>query len=754
MKPIDKTLYDALIKNNVLNEEDLLSYIEESTSANEPLHQFLLDRSTITEKQLLISLSQHLGLDTVHLTDNNIDPKVVERIPVKFAWYYKFMPFKIEGRILSVAAYLPIDIRVIDEIRNFLQLEVKVFLSSRTEVMDMIKKYYGFASDTIDRIMTKEPSYQDRVSADDGKWVEDLEKSTDDPTVSHLVNQIILEAYKKRATDIHIEPYRNRVRFRYRIDGVLVDANLPENVKHFLSPILSRIKILANLSITEKRLPQDGSAVVRTKDQNLDLRISTMPTPRGESMVIRILPTKVMLFSLEKLGFSKECVLEFEKLINKPHGIIFITGPTGSGKTTTLYACLNEISSPTRKIITIEDPVEYEMEGITQVQVNSKVQFTFATGLRSLLRHDPDIIMVGEVRDLETAEMAIRTALTGHLVFSTLHTNDAASGITRLVDMGVEPYLVASSVEAFVAQRLVRVICPKCKIVDDQPIAGITEEIKRSLRLSDDIPITIYKGEGCEYCSQTGYYGRIAIYEILHMNDMIRAAILEKPRSDYIKKIARQEGLITLRQNGWQAVLNGFTTPYEVMNVSVRDEEIDLGGKPVPISLTPVKSFKPSEKTDPDVEPLTEGESREDGQFPSKDEDKTARPLAFESRIYPRLETNLSFQWRSFTAEDNQSELKAAQMLDLSAGGVRFVAKENLSVGSLLDVELPLLETHQHLTCRVKVCRTMPYGQDNQSFLISAYYLNLSHSDRGIISKFVNKMLQDANQEAVQSEKR
>jgi type IV pilus assembly protein PilB len=302
----------------------------------------------------------------------------------------------------------------------------------------------------------------------------------------------------------------------------------------------------------------------------LDLRISTIPTPRGESMVIRILPTKSMRTTLESLGFNEFNARQFRNLITKPHGIIFVTGPTGSGKTTTLYACLNELNRDEHKIITIEDPIEYEMEGITQIQINSKISFGFAQGLRSILRHDPDIIMVGEVRDLETAEIAIRTALTGHLVFSTLHTNDAASGITRLIDMGVEPYLVASSVEAFVAQRLVRVVCPKCKTEDNDIAPIVKEEIARSLALPST-NFKIPKGRGCDHCHGTGYYGRTAIYEILPLTEKIRALLSAQPSVEMIKKAAIAGGMQTLRQNGWQCVFNGITTPSEVMYVTAKD---------------------------------------------------------------------------------------------------------------------------------------------------------------------------------------
>ncbi len=547
-------------------------YTTEAKLAKENLHSYLTRYDILTDRQIMDSLAEFLQMETVDLKRMTIDRDVIERVPVKFASYYKFMPITIEDNAVTIATALPMDVRLQDELRVHLGFEPKVVLAVESDIFDALKKYYGLASDTIDRILARDPQKRNNVESDRSQWVEDIEKKSEDPSVAKLVNQIILEAYQKRATDIHLEPYRNKVRLRYRIDGVLVDANLPNEAKVFLLPIISRIKIMSNLSITEKRLPQDGSAIVRTKDQDLDLRVSTIPTPRGESMVIRILPTKTMLMSLEKLGFNHETAVKFRSLISRPHGIIFVTGPTGSGKTTTLYACLNEINTPGRKIITIEDPVEYEMEGITQIQVNLKVELDFAKGLRSVLRHDPDILMVGEVRDLETAEIANRTALTGHMVFSTLHTNDAASGVTRLVDMGIEPYLVASSVEAFVAQRLVRIICPSCKTEDTTPLKDIREEISKTLELRSPDGIKIFKGAGCDQCNGTGYYGRTAIYEIMEFNEAIRAAIIEKPRAEHIKRIAMHNGMKTLRQDGWRNVLEGITTPAEILNVTTKEQ--------------------------------------------------------------------------------------------------------------------------------------------------------------------------------------
>ena len=566
-KPVaNKILVDVLIKAGLLTAQDSEDYVAAAKIERRNLHSYLIRHDILTDRQIIEALAQQLKLEIVDLKHQEIPVDVIERVPVKFASFYEFMPIAIEGNQLKLAISSPLDVRVGDDIRVHLGFEPKEVLALKSDIREALKKYYGLASETIDKILTKEPKHKQQGPAQ--AWVEDIEKKSEDPSVAKLVNQIILEAYQKRATDIHLEPYRDKVRLRYRIDGILIDGNLPSEARLFLLPMLSRIKIMANLSITEKRLPQDGSTVVRTNDQDLDLRISTIPTPRGESMVIRILPTKNMRTSLESLGFNEYNASQFRSLITKPHGIIFVTGPTGSGKTTTLYACLNELNRDERKIITIEDPIEYEMEGITQIQINSKLNFSFAEGLRSILRHDPDIIMVGEVRDLETAEIAIRTALTGHLVFSTLHTNDAASGISRLIDMGVEPYLIASSVEAFVAQRLVRLICPKCKEEDQDVTPLVHEEIGRSLSMSN---FKVYKGHGCDDCHGTGFFGRTAIYEILPMNETIRVMLGAKPQVEAIKKAAIYGGMKTLRQNGWQCVVQGLTTPSEVMYVASKD---------------------------------------------------------------------------------------------------------------------------------------------------------------------------------------
>jgi type II secretory ATPase GspE/PulE/Tfp pilus assembly ATPase PilB-like protein len=393
-----------------------------------------------------------------------------------------------------------------------------------------------------------------------------MEDLVEDASIIKFVNQIFVQAVKDRVTDIHIEPYEDELKLRYRIDGMLHDIPVPAGIKYFQAAIVSRIKIMANLDIAEKRLPQDGRIKIRVAAEELDLRVSILPTQYGESVDIRLLSGN-MLYSLENLGLFPSDLDILEGLIKKPHGIIFVTGPTGSGKTTTLYACLSKINTKDKKIITIEDPIEYQLKGVTQIQVHPRIGLSFAAGLRSMLRHDPDIMMVGEVRDFETAEITIRVALTGHLVFSTLHTNDAAGGVTRLLDMGVEPFLAASSVECFIAQRLVRIVCPKCRI-EKKPDKEALKEFGVG---NSGSKVVVYEGKGCEACKFTGYKGRTAIYEFLPMNEDIRDLVLRRASSDQIKNKALELGMHTLRMDGWEKIKKGLTTVNEVIRVTKED---------------------------------------------------------------------------------------------------------------------------------------------------------------------------------------
>lgn len=556
-------LGQMLIDKGLISISDLERALKEQERRGEFLGATLVKLDLIDEDVLMPILSEQLGIRYARIKDLTIDPAVVEKVPAKFASHYKIMPISLKDNVLTVGVLDPMDIHTIDDIRLLLGCEVEPVLCGESDIMDAIRKYYGIGAETLERIIPEIISEGGKPSVK-GKEVEDIEDLAEDASIIKFVNQIMLGAYQDRATDIHIEPYRDELKIRYRIDGVLHDAAIPPTIKHFKDAIISRIKIMASLNIAERRLPQDGRIKVKVGEEELDLRVSVLPTPFGEGIDIRILSTN-MLYSLAALGLLEDDLKLLEGLIKKPHGIIFLTGPTGSGKTTTLYACLNKLNKKELKIITIEDPIEYQMSDITQIQVMPKIGLTFAAGLRSMLRHDPDIMMVGEVRDYETAEITIRSSLTGHLVFSTIHTNDAAGGIARLLDMGIEPYLVASSVECFIAQRLVRLICQDCK-----KEALLTKEIIGELGVAEQHlkSIKIFAGKGCEHCKFTGYRGRTAIYEFLVVTDSIRELIIQRASSDKIKKKAMSEGMRTLAQNGWIKIKKGLTTPAEVLRVA------------------------------------------------------------------------------------------------------------------------------------------------------------------------------------------
>jgi type II secretory ATPase GspE/PulE/Tfp pilus assembly ATPase PilB-like protein len=561
-------LGELLIKKGALSQGQLDLALREHDRTGELLGKALVRMGFISEDQLLMTLAEQLSIQFIpKLKDRVISDDVIRAVPARFVWHYKFMPIALKGNVLTIAISNPLDIWPTEDIKFHLGFEVEVVLAVETEIMAAVKTYYGLGAAIVEGILDKKEEGASR-RVDEGVTVlESPEKMAQDASVIKLVNQLLAEAIQSRATDIHIEPYRDRVKVRYRIDGILYDVPVPETIKQLHPAIVSRIKIISNMDIVERRLPQDGRAKVKLGEIDVDLRISVIPTLYGENMVIRILPTQ-MIFNIGDLGLSPGDLLMVDDLLEKPHGIIFLTGPTGSGKTTTLYSFLSKLNKPNVKIITIEDPIEYDLTGITQVQVNPKIGLTFASALRNLLRHDPDIMMVGEVRDLETGELAIRTALTGHLVFSTLHTNDAASAVTRLVDMGIEPYLVASSVQAFIAQRLVRTICTECK--ESVPLKDIYKEKEAAKDAMEIIekPTHVFRGKGCEACKFTGYKGRIAIYEILLINEAIRQLVLDKASASQIKKKAIESGLRTLLREGWQKIREGVTTPEEVMRVT------------------------------------------------------------------------------------------------------------------------------------------------------------------------------------------
>ena len=563
-------LGELLLRKGVITRENLEQALREQEAKGGFIGQILVRLGMVKEEQMLPVLSEQLGIPYVVVKEREIPRSVIEKVPAKFATHYKLLPLSFEENVLSLAVTDPLDVQMLDDLRILLGCEVKAVLGGEKDILDAIRRYYGLGAGTLEAMMDlgqkgKQSSAQATLEK------ENIADLAEDASVVKFVNQIFFQAVQDRATDIHIEPYENDLRIRFRIDGVLHDIHFPPTIKNFQSAITSRIKIMANLDIAERRLPQDGRIKVKVEDQELDLRVSILPTPFGESVDVRLLSTNI-LFGFENLGLAKRDRSILESVIHKPHGIVFITGPTGSGKTTTLYTCLNKINTPEKKIITIEDPIEYQLRGITQVQIFPKIGLTFANGLRTMLRHDPDVMMVGEVRDFETAEIAIRIALTGHLVFSTLHTNDAAGAVTRLLDMGIEPYLVASSVECLIAQRLVRCICPECRKESPLDVKVLQElEVYSELQGLPEKTIKIYEGAGCEACKFTGFRGRTAIYEIIIVDEDIREMIARSINAAEIKRRAVQKGMHTLRQDGWEKVLQGVTTPSEVLRVVAQE---------------------------------------------------------------------------------------------------------------------------------------------------------------------------------------
>lgn len=560
-------LGDILVEKELITQDELNTALAEQQRTKEALGQILVRMGFVAEKDMLQILAKQQGIPFVELKTKVINDKVLKNVPAKFVWHYKIMPISLDGNILTAAISNPFDMWPIDDLETHLGFKVEKVLATSADIAEAIKKYYGVGAETIDRILSDDVRPAAEISGVVEEKVEDLEKLAESASVIKLVNQILQEAITDRATDIHIEHFKGDLVLRYRIDGILYDTPVSEKIKYLHPAIVSRIKVMSGLDIVERRMPQDGRAKVKIGKEEYELRVSIVPTLYGENIVIRVLPT-MMLFNITDLGVSDNDRDIIEQLLKKAHGIIFVTGPTGSGKTTTLYACLSKLNSRERKIITIEDPIEYELNGISQTQVNSKIDLTFAKMLRSMLRHDPDVMMVGEVRDLETAEITIQTALTGHLVFSTLHTNDAASGVTRLIDIGIEPYLVASSVIAFIAQRLVRVICSGCKEKVKLSDMGFKDGQLKIEGFDSDKDTVVYRGKGCKACNGTGYVGRAAIYEILLIRDEIKNLILTKAPAHIIKEKAVQLGMHTLKQDGWDKVLAGVTTPEEVLRVT------------------------------------------------------------------------------------------------------------------------------------------------------------------------------------------
>ena len=566
----NQKLGELLVKKKIISQEQLNSALIRQKKTNLRIGEELIHSGVVSEESIISTLAELMDIPFISIRSTAIDKEVISKVPARFVTHYNFFPLNVEDESLRIAVSDPLDLYSLDEIKLMLKQPIKISLATSFEINEAIKRYYGVGAKTMAQMVDETPHLQiiSKTNGDDPAAL--LEAASEDPSVIKFLDQVIQQAVRERATDIHIEPFEDNLRVRYRIDGLLYDVPVPAAIHHFQSSIIVRMKIMAELDIAEKRLPQDGRIQIRIDNEDFDFRISILPTAFGESIGIRILSRKQIYFTLSELGLDPKGMDILNTMIKKPHGIILVTGPTGSGKTTTLYSCLNKINAMERKIITIEDPIEYKLHGITQIQVHPKIDLSFANGLRSMLRHDPDIMMVGEIRDLETAELSIRTALTGHLVFSTLHTNDAPGAIARLLDMGIEPYLVASSLNCVIAQRLVRVICPACKHAYKGHVDLIEEfGIHREKFLGKDL----YKGAGCENCKFTGYLGRTAIFEILKIDDMIKQMILDHSHSNLIKQKAISQGMQTLRLSGWEKVVSGITTPEEVMRVTQQDRE-------------------------------------------------------------------------------------------------------------------------------------------------------------------------------------
>lgn len=518
----------------------------------------------VSREEILLALGAQMGAEVVDLNELEIPAEVLQKVPPAMAKTYNVIPIKFEGDVLTVAMANPQDVNVLDDLRYALHCEVQAAVASEEGIRGALDRYYGHRQESLGTVLTQ-------MEADDLKFEEGREgtkrrgqaynvEDINAAPVVNLLNQILKMAIKAQASDIHFEPFENEFKVRYRVDGVLYEMQSPP--LHLASPLISRIKVLSNLDISETRLPQDGRILLSVGGKPVDLRVSTLPTIFGESVVMRVLDRSVVKLDLDNIGLREEEMKMLKNLINLPHGIIIVTGPTGSGKTTTLYSCLNYANDIRWKIITTEDPVEYDLDGIVQCQINEDIGVTYASLLRSILRQDPDTILVGEVRDLETAQIAVEAALTGHLVFSTLHTNDAPSAITRLLDLGVEPFLICASMEAIIAQRLVRRICAKCK----EEIAP-TEEMLMELGLTpkDVRGKKFCWGKGCANCNNTGYKGRMAIFEMMLLTDRIKELVMKQASTEQIRHVAREQGMRTLRESGLLAIFDGHTTIEEVV---------------------------------------------------------------------------------------------------------------------------------------------------------------------------------------------
>ncbi|WP_310550735.1 type II secretion system ATPase GspE [Paenibacillus glufosinatiresistens] len=552
MAIVKKRLGDLLVENAVISQEQLEEALVEQRKSKRKLGDLLISQGYITEQQLIEVLEFQLGIPHVSLFKYQIDPAITQIIPESMAKRYQVLPFMKEGSKLMVAMADPLDYYAIEDLRMSTGFKIEPAISTRDELQRAIARHYGMR-DSMTQMLVELPTQEE---------IEETEITDEDSPIVRLVNQMIQQAVQLRASDIHVDPGENNLAIRYRIDGTLrTERLIPKQMQGFIT---ARLKIMAKLNIAERRLPQDGRIKMQFDYKMVDIRVSSLPTMHGEKIVLRLLDLNTGVKSVDTLGFSEANIEAFRDMIGRPYGIMLITGPTGSGKTTTLYSALNQLNQESVNIITVEDPVEYQLEGINQVHVNPAIGLTFAAGLRSILRQDPNIVMVGEIRDTETAEIAVRASLTGHLVLSTLHTNDAVSSISRLRDMGVEPYLIASSLIGVVAQRLVRKVCADCKEEYTPSPQELILLEKHGHRVDK-----LYRGRGCGSCNSTGYRGRIAIHEVLVVNDRIRQLVTDSASVEELRAAASGNGLVPLMEDGLLKVTQGMTTLQEVLRETV-----------------------------------------------------------------------------------------------------------------------------------------------------------------------------------------
>ena len=565
----DDYILEILENVGLITREQAVTARQTAVAEDEAIMEVLARETGVSKTDMLKTLAAQFGMEMISLQGMEIPTEVRDMVPADVAQRYKVIPVFKNDNVLTVAMGDPLDVDTLDGLRYVLKTNVEGVVALPEEVEKAIANYYGRATGAVEGMLQEITEGTLALPEEvQQQLVADADVSESDAPIIKLVSLIIMEAFRSRASDIHLEPMAKKFRVRYRIDGVLHEVDSPP--KRLQSAILSRVKIMANMSIAEKRVPQDGRIQINVMGRDLDLRVSSIPTNHGESIVMRILDKAGIALGLPQLGFFADDQQVFERLIGLSDGIILVTGPTGSGKTTTLYACLNTINKPDRKIITVEDPVEYQMSGINQVQVRAEIGMTFAAALRSILRQAPNIIMIGEIRDLETAEIAVNASLTGHLVFCTLHTNDAPSDVTRLIDIGVKPFLVASSTRAIMAQRLVRKICDKCK----EPYEPKESELRLLGPAAKHLAqAQLFHGKGCPDCTFTGYRGRMGIYEIFQIDDQVRHLIFEKVGAAELRGRARELGMRTLREDGLRKVVAGLTTLEEVLRVTMGDAD-------------------------------------------------------------------------------------------------------------------------------------------------------------------------------------